>query len=354
MVIVLLLFIASRTAQAILIGAGGFDWLVQNGKIIVKAQVTGIGDKPPFEMIAFEAKVMEVLKSDGELIGNKLFIEAAFPLWPKDLGITFAEKQVVLLVLKRVNGKLGVVNNRGAILPAINSKIHHGNCSSITRKVFDELRAFLPQARNKFAKGLVLVHLSQLASNKDEKIFLPYMKSKNIWVRRAALASLLRINPTPERIQAAVEDFSNHLSEPSDDRLFWEMYTDVQWAARCGSWGMEKNMTSRAKAYLPIYRVLIDEVPSDYQRVHVAVSGLKNVGTRKDIKRLYSYLDHKKAWIRHDVFEGLGRILGMKIKRPLILGYQTPENLSPKVKAWENKTRSSIEKALANEGLLGK
>ena len=223
-----------------------------------------------------------------------------------------------------------------------------------TSKVSDGLPSFLPQGDSEFEKALVLVHLSQLASKEDEKMFLPYMESTDEWLRRAALASLLRINPTSERIQAAMADFCNHLSnpsKPSEDHLFWEMYMDVQCAARCGAFGMEKNLTTCAKAYIPIYRVLIDKAPPDYQRVYVAIEALKSVGTREDVNRLYKYLDHDKAWIRHDVLEGLGRILGMEVKRPTITSYEMP--LPARRRAVGKETRAAIEKVLANEGLIG-
>lgn len=362
-------------SYAVLIGAGRFDQLIQKAEIVVKARVTPI-DESSFGIIDFKADIIAVLKSDGAPIAKRLLLRSAIFIWPNDLGVEFEEKQVVLLVLRRVNGKLVVKNHARAILPAADSKMRHVNCSSVTKRVFNELCAFLPQAEDKLAKGLVLVLLSQLASRENEKMFLPYMKSKNKWLRCAALASLLRINPTPKRIQTAVADFNDHLCtpfEPSKDRrlrvryapgeykevflppkdqLFWKMYQDVQWASRCGAWGMEKNMTARAKAYLPIYRVLIDKAPPNYQRVHIAISGFKNVGVREDIRRLYKYVDDEKTWMRHDVLEGIGRILGMKIKRPLITSYCMPLPLN--VKPWEKKARSTIEKALANENLLSK
>jgi hypothetical protein len=360
------------SSRAIIVGKGQFAQLIENAEIIVKARIIQINE-PPFEMIAFKADVITILEGDSNQIPNQLLLEAPTPIWPKDLGAPYAEKQVVLLVLHREDGKLTVVNNLRAILPSTDIKIYYDNRCSVTRKVFDELHAylpqvgiskvteklpsFLPQGDSEFEKALVLVHLSQLASKEDENMFLPYMESTDEWLKRAALASLLRINPTSERAQAAMADFYNHLSnlsKPLEDNLFWQMYTDVQWAARCGAFGMEKNLTTRAKACIPIYRVLIDKAPPDYQMVYIAIEALKNVGTREDIKRLYKYLDHEKAWIRHDVLEGLGRILGMKVRRPEIISYEIPEKLPYNVKAWEKETRSAIEKVLANKGLLMK
>jgi len=351
LIAIMLLLLTNGPVQAVLVGGGRFDQLIKNAKIIVKGRITQI-DKPSFEMIAFRTKVITVLKNDGTAIPDQIHLKAPAPIWPEDFGIQFAEKQAVLLVLERVNKKIAVVNNMRAILPATNNKTLLEDSNSVTRKVFEELRAYLPQTKDETAKGLVLVLLSQLSSKEDEKLFLPYMKSENKWLHRAARASLLRLSPTSERISEAVNDFANYLSAVSQDNLFWEMYEDVQWSARCGSFGMEKDITTRARAYLPIYRVVIDKAPSNYQRVYIAIEALKNVGTREDIRRLYKYVDHEKAWIRHDVLEGIGRILGMEIKRPLITSYGMP--LPADVKAWEEKARSAIAQTLVSEHLLEK
>ena len=354
---IVLLVLSNGPVQAVLVGGGRFDLLIKNAEIVVKVRVTQINDSR-FEMIAFRANVVSVLKGDGRTIPNELQIEAPFPIWPEDLGTPFAKNQIVLLVLSRKSGKVAIRNNLRAIIPATESEVHYSKHSSVVRKVFDELHAFLPQVEGRIAKGLVLIHISQLALKADEQTFIPYLKSEDEWLRRAALASLLRINPTPERIQAGVADFENHISKPeshtkysySKDYLFWKMYQNVQWAARCGSFGMEKELVERAKAYLPLYRTLIDKAPPNYQRVRIAIDALRNVGTKEDIPRLYKYVDHEKASIRHNVLEGLGRILHVKMKRPSITSYMMP--LPPDVEPWERKTRSIIEEILANEGLI--
>lgn len=341
----MLCLIANGTVQAVAIGAGRFDQLIENATLIIKGRVARI-DNPHFEMIAFKADVIDTLKTDGGEIPTQLYFEAPFPLWPEHLGIPYAPGQCVLLVLNRANGKIVIENNQGAILPAISGKLNPDPNSSATRKVFEELWACLDPTQDQTAKGFILVHLSQLATKEDEKRFLPYMNSENQWLRRGALASLIRINPSPDLINQAVDDFSQHLSAPCDEFLFWKMYVNVKWSARCDSFGMDKELTARAKAYLPIYRALIDKAPGDYQHISVAIDALKSVGTSEDISRLYKYIDNDKAWMRHEVLEGIGRILGMKVKRPAILAYREP--LSPEVKAWETETRSVIDQKLAN------
>ena len=347
-----LLLITNRTAQAAITGGGRFDQLIGNAKIVVKGQISQIDKQPQFEMIAFGINVTKVLKNDDGNIPEQLYFETPFPLWPEDLNLPYTEGQFVLLVLGRDKGKLYIENNMGAILPATNNKPTWDENSPVTRKVFEDLRAYLDQTNDETAKGLILVYLSQLGTIEDVNLFMSYRKSENKWLRRAALASLLRLRHTPEDINEAIVDFADHLSDGQQEHLFWKMYEDVKLSANCGSYGMEKELVERARAYLPIYRVLIDKMPDEYyQHVYVAIKALKDVGTREDIPRLYKYIDNDKAWIRHDALEGIGRILGMNIKRPIITGYGT--TLSEEAKAWEKETRSIIEQKLASEHIPG-
>ena len=147
-------------AYAIAVADGQFDQFIQNAEIVIKAQVAP-QKKSPFEKIAFKAEVTSILKSDGKPIPENLSLESASPIWPDDMGelLAFGKKHVVLLVLRRSEGELFIQNHSGAILPATISKIDHKS-DSIQRKVFDELHAFLPQARDKVSQSLVLVHLS--------------------------------------------------------------------------------------------------------------------------------------------------------------------------------------------------
>ncbi|MHC4989248.1 MAG: hypothetical protein ACYTFX_12270 [Planctomycetota bacterium] len=345
--LVVLLF--NMQAKALLIGGGRFDWLIQNAEIVIKAEVVS-QELGTFGNIAFNAKVISILKSDGEPIPEELSLKSAISIWPADLGVPFEKEQIVILVLERAEGELDVVNNTRAALPATQSQIVHKGSSTIQKKVFDELHAFLPKAEDEVSQALILVHLSYLSSITDEKIFLPYENSKNKWLQRGV---------TAQRVQATVADFENHLAKKTEtylkgmpeDYIFWEIYKDIEWASRCGGSG-DKNMTERAIAYLPIYRTIIDNAPQDYQRIHISIKALKTIGGREDILRLYKYLDHEKAWMRHNVLEGLGRILGMDIKRPRITSYLMPESRAPHIQEWEKQTRAAIRKALMEEGLI--
>jgi len=341
---------ANGTVKAVMTGAGRFDLLIAQAQIVVKGKVNRI-DTPRFEMIFFGMEVTKVLKSDGGEIPKQLDFETPFPLWPKELGVAYLEGQPILLVLQRWEGEIFIVNHIGAILPATDNNTPFNDSDNVQRKVFDELRAYLDQIKDETAKGLILVRLSQLGTKEDKNIFLPYRKSENQWLRRGALASMIRLNPTTADLNEVIDDFSKHLSESPDEFLLWKMYEEIYWASRCGSYGMNKELTERATTYLPIYRALIDKAPKGYQHVYVAIEALKDVGTREDIPRLYKYIDNDRDSIRHEVLEGIGRILGMKIKRPTIHSYSMP--LSEEVKTWEKNTRAMLEQRLASEHIPG-
>jgi hypothetical protein len=164
-IIAYLLIITNGTAYAIITGAGWFDELIKDAKIIVKGQVNQIGEAP-FEMIGFGVDVTMVLKGDGGEIPRQLYLESPLPLWPEKLGAPYAEGQMVLLVLRRKDGKLFIENNMGAILLATGKTTYTDDISA-ERKVFGELRAYLDQTKDETAKGLVLVLLSHLGTKND-------------------------------------------------------------------------------------------------------------------------------------------------------------------------------------------
>lgn len=358
-------------ANAMLVGGGKFERIIEKAEIVVKAKAVP-QKEDGFGGITFTAKVISILKSDGEPIPEHLSLHSVIFNWPIDMGVPFEKEQVVLLVLQRTNkGKVIEVNNSRTILPATNSQIAHKSDSTIQRKIFDELHAYLRQAKDGAFRALVLVHLSCLASKNDEKTFLPYLKSKDERLRQAALASLIRISPTGKRIQSAAADFEKHLSkkpadyrvykfnhypgEMTEDQLFWKIYEDVGWVSICGAKGIDRKMTmrDRAKAYLPIYRVLIDKSPADYKGVPVGITALKFVGTRQDVHRLYKKLDHKQEWVRHFALEGIGRILKTEIIRPNS-SYGTPQMRPDQIVEWEKRAQNTIKKAMIKEGLLEK
>ncbi len=338
-------------AHAILVGAGRFDQMVSASDAIVKFRVERF-EEAPFEMIGFSGTVLYVLKTDGEPIAPEQTFEAAFPVWPEDLGLKSAAGQTVLLVLKRYEGALRIDWNMRAILPAVEGAGAVAEDAAPERKIFLELQAFLETGGDGREQARILALMGALGDAGDLAFFESQAASADPWVRRGAQAAAAQIDPRPERIEPLIEDFKTHLADPvatgsEEDLVFWQIYDDVHWASRCGDIRREESLASRAKAYLPVYRVLIDRAPPGYGRIPIGIEGLRNVGTVDDLPRLVRFLDHEKRWVRHDVLEGLGRILGHPCKRPLITSYEMP--LPPGVESWERETRAELERILAEQ-----
>jgi hypothetical protein len=75
-----------------------------------------------------------------------------------------------------------------------------------------------------------------------------------------------------------------------------------------------------------------------------------SVGTREELARLYRFHNDEKVWIRHEVLEGIGRILGVPVKRPYVTSYGMP--LPPGADAWERATQADLEQHLKAEGMI--
>ena len=340
------------SVQAIIYGLGRFDEMVADADVIAKFRVGRFGEAPA-EMIGFSGTVLAVLKSDGSPIVPEQTFEAAAPIWPEDLGLECAAGKTVLLILKRYDGVLQIDGSMWAILPAVEGPVACAADAAPARKVFLELQAALETVGAGRAQGLILSLLGRLGDGGDLDFFGRQAESSDPWVRRGAQAAAAQIDPRPERIQRLVEDFAVLEADPvpcesGAQHFFWLMYDDVKMAARCGAYGMEEPLTSRARAYLPVYRMSVDRMPPNGGWFNTGIEGLRNVGTTDDLERLARWLDHETIWIRHDVFEGLGRILGFPCKRPMITSYGMP--LPPGVESWERETRAELERRLAERG----
>ena len=341
------IFVASGqvSVQAIICGLGRFDQMVADADVIAKFRVERFGEAPA-EMIGFSGTVLAVLKTDGQPVAPEQTFEVAAPIWPTDLGLEPAAGKTVLLVLKRREGTLQIDWNMRAILPAAAGPGACAEDAALGRKLFLELQAHLETESEGRARAQILALMGGLGDAGDLEYFAGQAESADPWVRRGAHAAAAQIEPRGERIQRLVEDFMDHLADPAAtgpeaDHVFWRVFDDVNVASRCGAWGMEEPLASRARAYLPVYRTLVDRAPPGYGRLPVGIEGLKNVGTLQDLDRLCRFLDHEKTWVRHDVLEGLGRILGFPCKRPLITSYEMP--LPPGVELWEQEVRTVLE-----------
>lgn len=84
------------------------------------------------------------------------------------------------------------------------------------QNLLHELSPVLDAANSDIVRARLLVLLSQLAIRAQESIFIPFLDSTNIWEQRAAMAALLRLNPTPERVETASRDFKAFLAQQQD------------------------------------------------------------------------------------------------------------------------------------------
>lgn len=332
----LLLAATARPAQAILVGAGSMDSLIRNSDAIVRARVVSI-QRPPFERLAFTVDPLVVLKAAPKPLPRRFSVTPASPIWPRDLDLPYRPGALVLLFLESDGTRISVVNNMRAILPAVAGPAVDPNASDEAR-VFRELAPVLKTLKTDAARSRLLSLLGEVGSKANEDTFLPYLKHENEWVRRGALTALLRINPTPERVEQAAADLRAFLKAPKRGDLFrlWSLYRVID---------TENN------AFLPLYRIAADAGnvrPLD----DAIVRGLKHAGQKEDSLRLYRYVRHKSDYIRHEALDALCRIYKIPLKRPEVTSYQGP--LSQEAVDQERRMRVAVINALQKEGLLKK
>lgn len=328
------LALVQRPARAILVGAGSLDSVIRSSDAILKARVVSI-ERAPFERLSFTVQPLSTLKSGARPFSLKLSLQPAEPIWPRDLDLPYRRGVVALFFVEQQGDGYAVVNNLRAILPATEGAPAEANLPLETR-LFRELLPVLKGMKTDAGKSRMLNLMSELAPRGSDEIFTPYLGHENEWVRRGALSALLRLNPTPERVDQAAADFRAFLKSKKRGDLF-------------RFWSLYRVLDQENDAYLPLYRALADLGSSRVYDDSV-VRGLKRGGQREDALRLYRFARHRSDYIRHEALDGLCRMFKIPLKRPEVTSYQGP--LSQEAVEQERRMRGAVTKALQQEGLL--
>ncbi|HTE16975.1 MAG TPA: hypothetical protein VK689_01175 [Armatimonadota bacterium] len=331
----LLSSLLQRDAGAVIVGAGRLRGLPERASAVVKGRVVAVHEGE-FEHLSFTIERLAVLKGEERELPQRLLLQAASPIWPKSLGLPYEENTVALFFLEQRDGAYSLLNNFHAILPATATSVPARSGQKVTARIFTELLAGLPAAKSNSAKAELLVLLGEVATRSDETHFLPYLRHADEWVRRGALAALLRVNPTPERVAKAATEFKTRRAtlKGEEGHRFWSLYSVVD---------------EPVAAFLPIYRAIAD-APSRGAFDDAAVRGLKSGGKREDAARLYRYAKHTSAYIRHEALDALCRMLGIPLQRPEVAGYGG--SLPPEVVAQEKRMQEAVRMALKREGIV--
>jgi len=260
---------------------------------------------------------------------------------------------VALFFLEKQGDRFVIQNNINAILPAMDAPTQLSAGDSLKQNLLQELNPVLDAAKSDTVRARLLVLLSQLATRAQESIFIRFLDSSSIWEQRAAMAALLRLNPTPERVETASRDFKAFLAEQqdlADEWQFWDLYEEVLLVRFM--YKVEKDDTV---ALLPLYRTIADASVFYQDRGNrrgdeIALRGLARVNQREDALRLYHYVSSQNAYLRHQSLGALCRMFDLPLEPAQVMSYEMP--LSPSVIEREQQMQKAVRETLERRGVL--
>jgi hypothetical protein len=350
--VILSAFLFSIPTQAIIVGGGSLEYLVGKASIVIKARVVSIV-QPEFEHLAFVIEPLVILQGSGQTLPMQILVKPAEPIWPRQLEHPYQRGTVALFFLEKQGDRFVIQNNINAILPAMDAPTQLSAGASLKQNLLQELKPVLGATKSDIVRARLLVLLAQLAPRAQESIFIPFLDSSSIWEQRAAMAALLRLNPTPERVETASRDFKAFLAEQqdlADEYQFWDLFEEVLYIRF--RYKVEKDDTV---ALLPLYRTIAD-VSVFYQDRgnrrgnEIALYGLARANQREDALRLYHYVSSQNAYLRHQSLGALCRMFDLPLKPALVTSYEMP--LSPSVIEREQQMQKAVREALERRGVL--
>jgi hypothetical protein len=357
----------SSSAHGWMHSALPLDDLAREAEVIVKVRdsdIEWVSIHPDLPRLSLRASVLSVIKGDNLGEWGDMEIEAYggadYPSYTFRLPAENYDTAILFLERSK-DDSFQVTNDAKGILPVFPGHVAMEASWGVDRRLFAEFRHVAASTRDSLLRARFLAFMARFASESDAAVFEGYRKDSNAWVRLSVHMALARLTLAPEHIQAVVDAVPRDSCALTgvEHFVFRDIFKDVEQVSRCDSHGMKGPMVKLARAYLPIYRALLDNAqeqgwapPRSSMGASWSVNALRAVGTRQDIVRLYRSVDCAHAPIRHDVLEGIGRILGHPVKRPMITAYPSDGSLPDDIVVWESETRVMLEELMRAEGFL--
>lgn len=350
---VLFLLTVGSLSHAALVAIGPLDELInREDSVVVVAKMKSLSKKQKRyvdRFRKFKIKIIRVVKGNPKNVPRSLSVFTH--VWPYDLELPLESGAQAFFVLRKTQEKGYIIEpHKRAIIPVVTKnlpeKITQENLFAV---MVDNLLLSLSSAEFQFTKAQILRLIADICPEEKLNIFVPYLKSKDIWVRRAALGALIKLSPKPRYLEAAKKDFADFLGsavkyietpyggKTPATRLFFDMYQDVKWAARYP-------VLNRCKTYLPLYRIVVDNCQEQNVRESIGLRGLTRVGTKEDLLRIYSFHNNKNPYGRQEALMTISKILNLKLRGLVYNQFLEKEAEQQKI----------VHDALIKEGLIEK
>lgn len=280
---------------------------------IVKKDVETLPDRVVFRPadVSFRFKIASVILGEERYKGQTLTIPATSFMWPSDLA-PFQKGTNCVLVLRTGWGQ----NRDGyylySVVPVSTTALRTAKDGEEAKTILaEQILSVLKDERSAKRQRHLIQQVSPILPKDASDVLVPFLKSGDAWLRRAALAGLVYATKHPKYLTMAHQDIEQFIkaTDPGstvkgpDGRSGHAPYPLLFSHYFFLSVGWSREDDASSSAYLPLFRLVVQskQVP-EWTRWENGVKPLCRAGTREDAKFLYEYCQDRKTKQKQEIF----------------------------------------------------
>jgi hypothetical protein len=342
---------------------GRLDRELRDSKRVVVAGVItptpNVEEKPVLggSGISATLRVSHVLLGDQKLKGEDIVFQDQSVEWPHQL-VKYEPGAYCILFLSRSDRPDNAKNAFwiSCVVPAADRDLPKTKDAAevrslLVKQILKEVKATKFSNRQRH----LILQVAPIMNADEAEDLLPFLDSKEDWLKRAALASLTYITREEKYIKLAVEDVDYFLKNVNPDIGFkgleegitfgaYPLFFDHYFFLREPLGDEER---ARQAPFLPLFRAVARNFKEEERRwfMECGMEPLCRLGTKDDLAALYQFHDNKNVGVRMQVLAGISRIL----KLGLDCNY-ADDDFHKVEKEYQQKVRDALER----EGILPK
>jgi hypothetical protein len=359
-VIVLLLALALPAQGRMLHVNGRLDQALRESNLVVVAGVITPTLQAEKKLVlggggvSATLRVNHVLLGDQNLKGEDIVFQNQSLDWPHEL-VTYEPGAYCILFLR---GSDKPVNAKNAfwirsVVPAADRDLPKTKDAAevrtlIVNQIVKEIKATKLPNRQRH----LIVQVAPIMNAEESKVLVPFLDTKEDWLKRAALAGLTYITREEKYIKLATEDVDDFLKNVDPNVGFKGLEDGITFGAyplffRHYFFLQDPSREEEANQafFLPLFRAVARNYNEEWRHTFIksGIAPLCRLGTKEDLSILYRFHDNRNVGIRQQVIAGISRIL----KLGLDCRY-SDDDFHKVEKEYQHKVRD----ALKGEGIL--
>jgi hypothetical protein len=326
--------------------------VVVAGVLTPKPIMAEPGDTPRSGFgLNFTFRITHVLQGDQDLLGKELVYDDLIFDWPEEL-ISLKSETSSILILQPPKKEEPTRKNACeimSIVPAEEKVVPKtADPDELQRLFVKHVIKRLETSKFPEQQQRLILDAAPMMTAKEARAVIPFLKSEDEWVRRAALSGLAYATGEERYIRLAAEDLDDFLQHHHPDktkkldyplRYFFDCYFFL-------SPEYKKEEKTKLIPLLPLFRVVAQNYREEiaHEICEHGLWPLFNLGVRQDVTTLYGHHNDKSMNVRYALVYSISRIL--KLDLPDYDWEDFPKH--------ERELQEKLREALEREAILPK